>query len=153
MTDRDIRHRPARPEDIPALVALVLRCDAVSDIEEPGDPREEEARLTRPTERLFVAEAGEAIVGFVSFRPAQAPGTGHVSNLFVDPSRWGEGIGRALLARAVEEMRSQGWPRAELNTQEANPRARRLYEAAGWRDSGTRRERKGATLIVYEIAL
>ena len=56
--------------------------------------------------------------------------------LYVDPDKWARGPGRALLARAEEEI-AVTWDDAILWTLEDNPRTRRFYEAAGWRVDGT----------------
>jgi L-amino acid N-acyltransferase YncA len=46
------------------------------------------------------------------------------------------GIGRALLSRAVDELRAGGHAEVVLWVLDGNARARRLYERAGWRADG-----------------
>ena len=48
---------------------------------------------------------------------------------------WSRGVGRALLERAEEELAS-AWDEAVLWTLRDNPRTRRFYELAGWKDDG-----------------
>lgn len=59
--------------------------------------------------------------------------------LYVDPERWGRGVGRALLEAALEETSARGYEAIELWTFEENERALRVYERAGFRRDGGRR--------------
>jgi GNAT superfamily N-acetyltransferase len=84
--------------------------------------------------------AGDPIVGFVfAERCADEPEAGEVDAIYVEPSAWGTGAGRRLLARAEDELREQGFDEAILWVLEDNPRARRFYETAGWSLDGGRR--------------
>jgi 8-oxo-dGTP pyrophosphatase MutT (NUDIX family)/RimJ/RimL family protein N-acetyltransferase len=53
--------------------------------------------------------------------------------LFVDPSRWGEGIGGAALHRLLERLFADGIDGVVVDPQLANERAQRLYERQGFR--------------------
>ena len=59
------------------------------------------------------------------------------------------GAGRALLDRALDELRAAGCTQAWLNTEARNERARRIYERLGWREEGEPRVRDwhGAELV------
>jgi GNAT superfamily N-acetyltransferase len=99
---------------------------------------------------VFVAELDGAVAGFVSCGTSEdqdeqaAPG--ELYALYVEPSAWGKGLGRALLARAEQALRGAGFDEALLWVLEDNPRARRLYEAAGWAADGARKPRtRGGT--------
>lgn len=94
------------------------------------------ARLADPgEERWWVAERERQVLGFVLTSPRAGedpePGTGEVLALYVDPEAVGQGVGRALLQRAVEELKWQGCREAVLWVLDGNHRARRLYESAG----------------------
>jgi ribosomal protein S18 acetylase RimI-like enzyme len=165
VTDPDFSYRPGRPEDAPALVDVLVRCDMKTPEWAPegwappsteGDAERLAARMLDPNTRVTVAVDGQGTpVGFSTFRPGEQPGRGHISNLFVDPDHWGRGIGRGLLARAEAEMRERGWSVGELSTQALNARARRLYERAGWRDTGGRHphDEDGLEMAEYEREL
>jgi L-amino acid N-acyltransferase YncA len=88
-----------------------------------------------------VAEAEGRIVGFASFGPSRdedaAEGVGEVPAIYVDPEVLGAGVGRTLLAEATARLREAGFRRATLWVLEANARARRFYEKAGWAWDGT----------------
>jgi len=85
-----------------------------------------------------VAEDARGILGWATFGPARDPENrlGELHGLYVDPGRWGEGAGRALLARAEADL-ALTWADAVLWTLADNPRTRRFYEAAGWQADGT----------------
>ena len=53
--------------------------------------------------------------------------------LFVDPSRWGEGIGGAALSCLLDRLFAEGIDGVVVDPQLANERAQRLYERQGFR--------------------
>lgn len=106
------------------------------------DDREAMWRETLPTSagRVIVAEDAGEIVGFVGFGPAEeADGeAGEVYAIYLLDRAAGTGVGRELFSRATEQMRRSGFRRALLWVLEANARARRFYERAGWDWDGAR---------------
>ena len=66
-----------------------------------------------------------------------AQGTGEVYAIFLEPDVVGTGVGRALFAQGVGDLRSLGFARATLWVLENNAPTRRFYEIAGWRTDGT----------------
>ncbi|TMC73450.1 MAG: GNAT family N-acetyltransferase [Chloroflexi bacterium] len=86
---------------------------------------------------LVAEEAGRPI-GFVTFGPSEDeppdPTIGEVYAIYVDPTGWGRGYGRALAAM--------------LWVLDTNIRARRFYEVAGWKpDGGLKTETLGDLLL------
>jgi GNAT superfamily N-acetyltransferase len=81
---------------------------------------------------MALAEPGRAEHG----AGALIPGYGHVSMVFVHPDLWGRGLGGQLLQGLHERASQRGWSRTTLWTRATNARARRLYEAQGYRRSG-----------------
>lgn len=161
MVPDPVTYRPGDPKDVPALVDLFARCDATMvEWAPPGwvapttevDTDRLAQRMADPDTGVTVAVRADVAVGFSTIRSGETPGHGHVSNLFVHPDHWGAGIGRGLLERAEQEMRGRGWSVGELSTQSLNGRARRLYELAGWRDTGGRHPHKddGLEMAEYE---
>ena len=53
--------------------------------------------------------------------------------LFVDPSRWGQGIGKAALSRLLDRLFADGLDGVVVDPQLTNERAQRLYERQGFR--------------------
>jgi RimJ/RimL family protein N-acetyltransferase len=94
-----------------------------------------------PAQGGFVAEHGGRVRGFASLCESRdadaAAGTGEVGAIYVEPSAFGTGIGRELLRAATDALRERGYRRATLWVLEANERARRFYEKAGWTWDGT----------------
>jgi len=81
---------------------------------------------------IWVWDEGGRILGF----SAADPGDGTVWALFVEPDAEGRGIGRALLPRALDELRAGGWERARLTTGPGS-RAEAFYRRGGWTAAGT----------------
>ena len=111
--------------------------------------REGLAREPRPGSATFVAELEGGVVGFASVGAARdEEDAGELYAIYLHPSCWDRGIGRALLERAEESMRSSGFTRAILWVMEGNERGERFYQAAGWE----RDDRKLDTFQGAEIA-
>ena len=70
---------------------------------------------------VWVAEIEGLIAGYVAFRPDW------IDHLYIHPERQGQGIGPALLAKAMRD----GAPK-QLWAFQQNARARRFYEARGF---------------------
>jgi ribosomal protein S18 acetylase RimI-like enzyme len=96
------------------------------------------------TDRTWVVEADGLVVGFAATGPGRsesAPppeGAGEIHSIYVAQGSSGRGFGRALFARAVEDLRARGFEPLVVWVFEANAVARRFYEAAGFRDDGVR---------------
>jgi len=97
----------------------------------------------RPGDRRVVAvDAGGPIVGFVATGAADddvAPppeGAGELFAIYLRDGWQGRGLGRGLLAAARRSLAEAGFAVAVLWVFDANERARRVYEAGGWRPDG-----------------
>jgi GNAT superfamily N-acetyltransferase len=105
--------------------------------------REGLGRTPRPGSATFVVEEGGEVVGFASVGASRDEGAEQEAELYaiyLHPSRWDRGIGRALLQRAEESMRSSGFRQAILWVLEGNERGERFYRAAGWEQDGRKIE-------------
>ena len=105
--------------------------------------------------RTIVAERGGSVVGFAGVGPtrdaiADVP-PGELYAIYVDPTDWGGGAGRALLAAAVDALRAARYSEACLWVLEDNPRARRFYEREGWQPDGARRHGEHLGVPTVEI--
>jgi ribosomal protein S18 acetylase RimI-like enzyme len=111
--------------------------------------REGLARPPRPGGATFVAELDGEIVGFASVGACRdEEDAGELYAIYLRPTCWDKGIGRALLERAEESMRSSGFERAMLWVLDGNERGQRFYRAAGWDPDG----RKLDTFQGVEVA-
>ena len=66
---------------------------------------------------------------------------GELDQFYCDPAAWGEGVGRKLMAAAIETLRESGFTDATLWTSKDNHRPRRIYEVAGWSLDGATRDK------------
>jgi GNAT superfamily N-acetyltransferase len=94
--------------------------------------------------RVWVSEDAGLITGF----SASDERDGTIWALFVDPGQEGRGIGRSLLARACQDLRTCGYARARLGT-DPGTRADRLYRCLGWVDTG----RDDGGEVIFELDL
>lgn len=110
--------------------------------------REGLGRTPRPGSATFVALVEDEIVGFATVGASYSEdGTGELYAIYVDPSHWGTGAGRALMERAEASMREHGFPKALLWVLEGNEQAERFYRAAGWERDGEKEDDfQGATV-------
>jgi GNAT superfamily N-acetyltransferase len=110
--------------------------------------REGLGRAPRPGSATFVALVEDEVVGFATVGASHSEdGSGELYAIYVDPSRWGDGAGRALIERAEASLRESGFPEALLWVLEGNERAERFYRAGGWVHDGEKEDDfQGATV-------
>ena len=73
---------------------------------------------------------------------------GEVRSLFVAAGGWRRGVGRALLAGALDSLRERGCKEATVWSFAANDRANRFYERHGFtRDGAEKTEEVWADLL------
>jgi GNAT superfamily N-acetyltransferase len=109
----------------------------------------------------WVAEGADRIVGFAdtcrSWDPDADRSTAILGAIYLERSVVRRGVGRALMDRAVSNLRDVGFTAVTLWVLDTNDRARRFYEALGWRPDGTTKteSRPGFELheLRYRIAL
>jgi ribosomal protein S18 acetylase RimI-like enzyme len=141
----DVEIRAATAEDDAALAALDRA--TWSTVATPAPPPAADRRFfagrTDPRD-VLVAVVDGAVAGYASIGPAvPVPSNEHVlmiDGLAVDPAHQGRGLGRRLVAAAVEEARARGARRLRLRVLGHNAAARRLYEACGFVVEGVLRE-------------
>jgi ribosomal protein S18 acetylase RimI-like enzyme len=89
---------------------------------------------------VLVAEDESGVRGFADFGPTRDAdgdeGTGEITSIYLAPDAWGTGCGRELMGTALQRMASAGYQQATLWVLDTNARARRFYEAAGFRLDG-----------------
>ena len=160
----DVVIRPSRAGDGDALARIHERCWRISYrgladpawvLSRPFAERaaEWERFATGAGLPMWVADTGRRVVGGVAAgrsRDAHAPpGTGEVAVLYVDPGHHRHGIGSALLARALAELRARGFVRATLWTLRENPQSTAFYGAQGWRRDGAEKAKRGVAQARY----
>lgn len=103
--------------------------------------REGLARAPRPGSATFVAMVDEETVGFATVGACYSEvGIGELYAIYVHPSSWGSGVGRALIEQSELSLRASGFPSALLWVLDGNERAERFYRSAGWRRDGEKED-------------
>ena len=95
--------------------------------------------LERKRTSTFVSLVGATVTGFCTLHPVpdrSGPAPGEIASFYVLPAEWRRGTGRKLGERAVAEARARGFAEIVLWVLETNARARRFYEALGFRPDG-----------------
>lgn len=84
---------------------------------------------------VFVAaDTSDCAVGFVTTRLFTSSGIGWIPNLAVDPAWQGQGVGRALLERAIGFLRERGMSIAKIETLGHNEVGNHLYPSVGFEE-------------------
>jgi GNAT superfamily N-acetyltransferase len=149
----DLSGRQLGSNDVVASADLVSACDqtylesAPQGWRPPSEAQERgrwQENLSDPARWSWgVFDSSATLVALVAFKRApseegkSAPELGHLTDLFVHPSRWHEGIASSLLAGAEAAMAERGLRDAILRTPEWAP-ARGFYEARGWHPTEVR---------------
>lgn len=158
--------RSAAPEDSLAVAQVHVRSwqvaykgllpDAYLDRLRPEDRAQRyDFAATDPSRpsTIVAVEAG-VIVGFATLAPARdldVRGDGELCALYVDPERWGQRIGRALIEQARARLYGRGFRRAVLWVLTGNDRAERFYRRDGWEPDGKSRTESAWGVRVDEI--
>lgn len=145
--------RPAEPADALAVAIVHVRSwqaayrgllpDHYLDALRPED-RVDRYHLgeTDPDapQTLLAVDAGE-ISGFVTTGPCRddAEHAGEILALYVDPSRFGAGIGRRLLESGRAALCTRGHREAVLWVLAGNERAQHVYRVDDWEADGAQR--------------
>jgi ribosomal-protein-alanine N-acetyltransferase len=91
-------------------------------------------RRAAAASRFTVAEREGRVIGYIEWE-LHLPAA-HVNRIAVRPDDQGQGVGRLLLRDAIEAVWQSGAREISLNTPRQNCRARRLYDAFGFRPTG-----------------
>lgn len=125
--------RPARAEDTDALAALereAFSADAWS-------PSQIEAELAGPTRHVFVAEAGDDVIGYASI--AVAGEVADVTRIVVAESARRRGVASDLLDALHRAAAGAGVERMLLEVADDNAAAQTFYAAHGYAEISRRR--------------
>ncbi len=78
--------------------------------------------------RLLVARLGDDPVGVGTLKPVDET-TAEIKRMYVRPAAQGRGVGRAILARLVQDARAEGYATARLETLRFMTTAQAMYRA------------------------
>lgn len=112
--------------------------------------------VLRASPSVLVLELDGEIVGFSRYGASRDPDvgseTGEVIALNLHPAWWRRGLGRELLRETQQRLRGRGFLEATLWVLHGNARARRFYEARGWRLDGVEKHDDTLTgFVLHEI--
>lgn len=109
----------------------------------------------RAREALLVSDGDTGVSGFALVGPSRdeggADGAGEVYAFYVLPELWRRGLGRELMAAALDALSGFGFGEATLWVLEGNDRARRFYEAVGWRADGATKTEEPHGFPITEV--
>lgn len=139
----DVTLRPIRPDDIPALAALLARPEVARWW--PGYDLarvEKEFLEEEPDLTLYAIEAGGLLAGSIqSYEESEADFRHANIDLFVDPDLHGRGIGTAAIRQlAAHLIDAKGHHRLTIDPAADNSVAIRVYEKIGFRPVGRMRQ-------------
>lgn len=141
--------RNAGPDDLPAILAIYNHAVAHTTATADYDPQPLADRVAWYEDRMrrglpvLVAEADGAVVGWGSLSPYN-PRPGYrfsvENSVYVAPGHQGRGVGRALLARLIEEARAREMRTVVASIDALNVASIRLHESFGFVEVARYRE-------------
>lgn len=138
-----VRIRPARRDDVPAVVRMLADDPLGSTRERYADPLPAEywaawdAVERDPNQLLIVAEvdgepAGVLQLTFIPGLTRLGSWRALVEGVRVDRARRGAGLGEIMVIWAVDEAKRRGCRLIQLTTDKQRPDAHRFYERLGF---------------------
>jgi L-amino acid N-acyltransferase YncA len=159
--------RPAHDSDVEAMAAIYVDAaragwahifdePSLKAIEPPADRLSGELASTDSRQQVLVAEREGRVIGFAVVRPSRDPDVdsvrvGELDQFYCDPAAWGQGVGRQLMAAAIDTLRENRFTEATLWVAELNHRPRRIYEVAGWIFEGATRDKSWRGTSVRDL--
>jgi len=162
--DRELTFRDALAKDASALAEIGRDTfvETFGDLYPPGDLRQYldetysvdrmSSDLADPEVEIRMAYSGKRMVAYCKIGPCKLPfDVGpepalELHRVYVYQARQGVGVGRILLAWAIERARQRGAKNLFLGVWESNERAIALYESRGFEKVGTYKFKVGDTL-------
>ena len=114
----------------------ILHIENVSFLS-PWNIRSFTEEVDRPISRLLVMKADSRLAGYICFWTFA--NEIHLMKMAIHPEMRGNGFGSFLLAKMIEEGRSEKAEKVWLEVRPSNDVARELYEKAGFIEVGRRR--------------
>jgi ribosomal protein S18 acetylase RimI-like enzyme len=149
--DPNVRRATAEDADKVARLMHDFNTEFDEEIDEP-EILERRYREQLESGDVTVILGGEGPNGFAQLRYrsqiySDAPAA-YLEELYVEPDRRGEELGRALLEAAMDEARAHGADHIDLGTSEDDTEALSLYESAGFTNREGRPD--GPVMLYYE---
>ncbi len=104
---------------------------------------------------IVLAEDDDGLAGFIWVHQCGdldlTEPTGEVGTFYTHPRVWGAGVGRLLMERGLDRLRTVGYTECVLWTEERNERPRRIYQLMGWTLDGATRLRDYQGVPITEV--
>jgi ribosomal protein S18 acetylase RimI-like enzyme len=124
----------------PLIAALIAALDDPSGFDIDRAMESCRALLGRPGHALLAARIGQPVCGFLHLTTRQSilhdRPTGLIDELVVSREFRGQGVGRLLIAAALDRCRVLGCCEVEVSTERANLRAQEFYRRCGFDEEG-----------------
>ena len=135
--------RPASAADLPDVLRLYAQ-PALDDgkVISLADAEQIFTRMTQyPDYRVYVAELDGRIVGTFALLVMDNLGhlgtcSGVVEDVAVEPAHQGQGVGKAMMAHAIELCRERGCYKIVISSNFKRPKAHAFYESLGFERHG-----------------
>lgn len=129
---RSISLRPARPDDVEAMLALESRAFQTDHISRRGFRR----FVVSPNAVLIVAEMKARLVGYALVLFRTRVESARLYSIAVAAALSGKGVGKKLIKAAEKAALQRGRSSLSLEVREDNAAAIKLYEKAGYQRFG-----------------
>lgn len=103
-----------------------------------------------PAGRLYLAYVNDALAGCVGLRKI-GDGICEMKRLYVRPLHRGQGIGRQLVLKLVEDARGLGYSKMRLDTLPSMKRAQDLYRDMGFKPTEPYRANPVPGALFFEL--
>jgi ribosomal protein S18 acetylase RimI-like enzyme len=94
-----------------------------------------ESALSQPNRRYYVGDVDGVIIGKIDVSLSEESGS--IFGFAVLPEHQGQGYGRQILARTVQEIFSSGQQNIWLEVSTENKQALSLYQSCGFKETGS----------------
>ncbi|HYF07444.1 MAG TPA: GNAT family N-acetyltransferase [Acetobacteraceae bacterium] len=141
----------AGPADADALVALLRACRAEDGYSMTGANERAMRAIAagEPMARAWILREGGEAIGFLvltlGYSVEYGGRDGFIDDLYLVPATRGRGLGRWLVATAIEQAATLGIGTLHLEVEVGNDPAEALYRAAGFEETGRRLMRRRIT--------
>jgi GNAT superfamily N-acetyltransferase len=158
--------RPAEPDDAIAVARVHVRSwqaayrtllpdDYLNNLLPEDRAQKYDFASLDPLKPWTIVATEEGLIhGFATTAPSHEPDMpdhGELCALYVDPERWGRGIGVALVSAARARLFELGFRNAFLWVLAGNARAERFYRIDRWAPDGVRRTDSVWGVTVNEV--
>ena len=139
---------PFRPEHLERIIEITLEGFEGVSIDfwiekefghiEPGwkERKAADVRLSAETEPegIFVALDRDEVVGYVTVSTSESKSIGRIADLAVDSRYRRQGLGTALIERALEYIKERGMRLAKIETLAVNEAGQAAYPRLGFKE-------------------